>query len=957
MSIFVTQSVDSSVTVLVFARPGPVADAAQSALHAKGLEVVLVDPFSFSAQHARQLSSQTFYKIVWMFDDTQKGTSVADELFQFLFSRSEPVLVLTPTLGREDPRVEWTSKKAGDDQLLDHLKKHLPRALIVITINWLDQPEIVISPLYFYLDADTASRELASGVVTQEVIEQLIKTLVRPHSTQVLKLERSRRFTAQEIAKFFPPQPEPSQTPPQETVVERIEQSVSYATRPEVSRKTLPPTEVLQLQLAEFEERYRHINVKVLPVLAPKISNRQRFYEENIPKIKQRFQKQRHLRPVCRSATTHQKSDPQQIAARELQPLEKNLEVTIQQLFGSQRQEQRQDRIQQKVIKTARAQRKQQRQKKVMRLLSVLGFLVVTSMGVVLSFVWMRTTLFNLVLSQANSESLADQEVWQSAQTKFLVNALASEVQAYQWVAGAESLPETTAVLSAVRQMQTIHNQRQELKQLTEKSVSQVLGKTSGDVFSTVTDLAAQQQTLYSSLSVIQTQLQALTTEFMDDRERQAVDAIMAEIQQARKQVATFEQVRQLMPAFLAQNERRRIGVILQDSQELRASGGVIQGVYLITLEKGQIIDQQFYDVKQLQGDQTATLAAPTDYQKYLSQNQLQLMDAGWGADFTETATMVNGLLDHSLGRKADFMVGVTTNTLHEIIVQTGPLAIDETKETLTDKNFFERLELHPEETYLQTVFKTLVDRLLTQPVQAQAALSVLAENLQNGQVYLVSAQTTENDVLNSLGWAGQVSTPQCPSLLGTDTCQISTIYQIDSNIGLNKLGALIERAIQHTVKIGKTYTKHQRIITFTNEATSSKWPTGAYKNYLRFYIPSGSQITNVKVGESVLDLKTLDRGETKSGQYIGFVVNVPVHSRQDVTLEYEQEYKYAPNSGFAFFDQKQAGTRPDEYKLVILPEDELQAAVIAPTAKLENNQIIFEQPREKHQFVGIKFR
>lgn len=960
--MFVTQSVDSSVTVLVFSRPGPVADGARSALQAKHLEVVVVDPFAFSPATYNQLEQQQFYKICWFFDDTTKGTAVADHIFQFLFTRTEPVMVVTSTLGSEAVSAEWTTKKDGDGQLLDHFKHYLPQANVLLVINWIDQPELYVSPTYFFSDPDAASRSLKSGVVTREILEVVVKHLIRPSHSKVEKLERTRQFSRADLEQYFAkktpsvvaeslPIPKRVELEVEESVSENVEENVAY--RIQSSEKTVE----LSWQVAEFESLHQDVNVKVLPVTAPKISNRQRLYEQNMSKIKQRYQKQKLLKPVSKKVSVHKEATSVIAAQPELQPLEKNLEMTIQQLFGSQRLEQRQDRLQKKAVKTARAQRKQVRQKKVMRLLYLVIFLAIVSGSVFGSFMWMRTTLYNLILSQAEVQNLADQEVWQSKKTQFLVHALATEVQAYQLIGGSESLPETTAVLSAVRQMQTIHHQRQELQKLTEKSVAQVLGKEKGDVFTTVNDVAAQQQTLYSSLSVIQTQLQGLTTEFMDDREKVAVEMIMTEIQQARKQVATFEQIRQLVPSLLAQNERRRIGIILQDSQELRPSGGVIQGVYLITLEKGQIIDQQFYDTKQLEGDKSAVLPAPTDYKKYLGQDNLQLIDAGWSADFSETATMVNGLLDHSLGRKADFMVGLTTNSLHKIISRTGPLALDETNETLTEKNFFERLESHPENEYLQTVLVTLMDRLLAEPVQAEDALAVIAGELQEGQAFLVSAQQTENEVLNTLGWAGQVSTPQCPSLLGTENCQISTIYQIESNIGLNKLGSLIERQIQHTVSIGKEQIKHQRIMTITNEATSSRWPTGAYKDYIRFYIPSGSEITRVRVGESDLDLKSLDRGETKNGQFVGFVANVPVHSRVEVLVEYQQEFSYSPDSSFAFFDQKQAGTEPDEYRLIINPEDGLVPAVVAPKAEIKDGNLIFEQPREKHQFVGIKFR
>jgi hypothetical protein len=379
--------------------------------------------------------------------------------------------------------------------------------------------------------------------------------------------------------------------------------------------------------------------------------------------------------------------------------------------------------------------------------------------------------------------------------------------------------------------------------------------------------------------------------------------------------------------------------------------------VYLVTVEKGLVIDQQFFTSEQVEGDKSAALPAPDDYKKFLTPTTLPLTDAGWGPDFTDTATLLNGLLDHSLGRKADLVVGVTTNSIQEMIAATGSLPIEGSQETLTDKNFFDRIETHPDQNFLKTVFVSLLERVLKDPVQATKVLGVLSNDLQTGQAFLVSAQTTENDVLNSLGWAGQVSTPQCPSQLGSEKCQISTIYQLESNVGLNKVGSLIERKIQHTVQIGKDEIRHKRSLTLTNKAKTTRWPSGSYKDYIRFYLPTDAELVMMRVGDTIVDLKEVETSTEKGRAVVGVYAEVPIQSTVEVYLEYRQKFTYAPGVGFAFFDQKQAGTQPEEYQLIISPQDGMQAGVIAPKAELRSGQIVFSQKREKHQFVGVKFR
>lgn len=1002
MSIFVTQSLDQAVAVLVVARPGPVTDALESQLQDKGLAVVVVDPLALTPAVMTVLAEQLFYKICWLLDDTLKGSDAAEETYQFLVGRSEPLMVIVSSLGEEDIHPDWVRQRVSDQALVQHLQKYLKRADVLLLRNLLDLPVLFTSPLSFFSTANQAVHRLESGWFWREVVPEVVTRLLRPPQLLVAELKRSRRLQPSQLACWFAPvgstAPATSPVTPPPTAL-----TAHPFSSPDLSLTTMVTTRVERLtvvsedlpdrgpshpvspvsssgvwqqvaaaahpQQQQFE---RHLDVERLgesiirdqpiqiasPVI-PKIPNRQRLYEHNVDRIRQRYQKQQLLRPVSARAkqAKHFSAALPVVPVTELKPLEKSLEVTIQQLFGLQRSEQRQDRLQRQVLKTARVKQRQVRQRRVIRFLSVLVIVAAVVAALVGSFFWLRQQLFGLIVAHADSAHLADQQVWQSRRTQWLVKAVATEAQLSQLIFGPDSAADTVAVASAVQQLRTVQQQRQEMQQLQEQIVQLVVGKRNGDVFQAINNLGAQQQSFYSSLSVIQTQLQALDTEFMADQERLAIEKMLNEVQQARRQVATFDQLSQLLPAFLGQQERRRVALVLLDSQELRPAGGLILGVYLLTLEKGQVIDRQFYLPAQLEADKTATIPAPSDYQKYLNQDQIQVIDAGWGADFTETAGTVNTLLDQQLGRRADLTVAVTAQFLQQVVAQTGPVIIAQTNETLTEKNFFERLELHPEQAYLQAVFTTLLDRLLEQPAQLNQVLPVFAAALQDGQLYLVSAQPTENEVLNSLGWAGQISTPQCPSLLATQNCQVSTIYQVESSIGLNKVGSLIRRSIEHTIELRPTEVRHRRLISFTNTANSTRWPLGAYQNYLRFYLPSGIEVTNVQVGERVLDLKTLDRGETKSGQFVGFLVNVPIKSTVDVVFEYRQVGSLVSDTGFAFFDQKQAGTPPDDYRLVMTPRDGLQIGVVAPKAEFVDGQLIFALQRQKHQFVGVKFR
>jgi len=939
MSIFVTQAVEQSVRVLVFARPSLFTDDFVQLLHHKHVDIELINPTTITEKELGSLGQERFYKICWLLDDIVKGTADADKVFQFLFGREEPVIIISSSLS-QSAVLPWSEKKNGDDQLFRHLKKYLQSSSLVVGVNIIDQEELFVSPFYFFSTAAEATAYIGQTTTSKELVSQALNVLLRPAESSFITVVGENILTPAEKQRLF--QASHAQVP-------KLPPST---TLPNIEVKTQAPRRQKVVEV-EYDKTVHQTNISVIPFVQPKIPNRQQSYEQNIRRIKYSHQKQRFLRPVPK------KSLDQETAAsrsKELQPIEQHLELTIQQLFGSQRQENRETRLHAKAVNTVKTRQRVKRQRVAVKVVMVLVALALLGAGGVGSYIGLRATLFSLIGSRTTTESITDSPLWQKRSTQLLISVLTTEVKVYQFVAGPEVATDTETVLSAVKQLMGAHQQQQHVQELYMQAIAQVLGQKPGSVFNTLNSMSAQQQSLYSSLSVVQTQLQSLPTEFLSDKDGVAIEGMSSEIQAYRKKFAIFEQVKQLLPAFLAQDSRRRIAIVVQDSAELRPSGGVVQGVYLFTVEKGQVIDQQFYDVTQLAAQQKGTIQAPTDFQKYFNRKELSILDAGWGPDFTETANTIATFLDQTIGRKPDIVLTMTTQTAQKILAQLGDIKVASTNEVLSSKSLYERLEFHPEGNYFREVFQQIIEQALKSPDRAAKLLSIVGEELQDGQAFIVSNDQTENDVLNSLGWAGQVSTPQCPTLLGTDKCQVQTIYQVESNVGVNKVNPLIRRSIRHTLTIGPKTVSHQRVMTFKNQANTSRWPLGIYRNYLRLYLPNEAKLSGIRVGQKDLDLSTLDRGVTKSGQFIGFLVEVPPQATVSVVAEYQQDYASGSGTGIAFFDQKQPGTPPDEYVLTLVLEG-LQPSIIAPKASLQNGKVVFAEPREKHEFVGIKFR
>jgi hypothetical protein len=762
------------------------------------------------------------------------------------------------------------------------------------------------------------------------------------------------------------------EVPTQKVVPEVVTPSLEKRT---VTRITLdpkpisiPPTQPTQVIPAAMKQT-RKINIQetplkkrhVVPHRIPRIENRLKKYERTMEYLKQQQEATRYLTPLSKKA-----AESSQVieAPPEIDQQEKYLDQTIQEVFGKQRTEQKVVRLKKKVLNTAKTQRKQKYQHVFLKLsvfagtvssVVFLGFFVfLFSKQQVLSHLGSTFTENQpLVVSQKNDQSL-----------NFWGNALSSQVNLYRVVAGKESFPESAALGKFVTQVAATQDARLKVNQDVEKAMAIFLGKKQENIFPLLVNISAKTQEMYKQLSYIQTELNAIDPIFLSEKQHQQLDKFTVKLQEFRKQMGASQQVQQLLPSLLAEQSKKTYIIFLENNQELRATGGLFHTFALVTVENGSIIDYQTFEVSQIEAMVKGKVAAPPELQKYLGTSNLTLGNTNWDPNFPASASQASWFVENALGRKADGIIAMNLFTLQDILRELGPVDLPEYNEVITDKNILERVEFHSEinlvnsskSDYLTSVFTQVFEKIMASPPEkAIKLLAVFYNSFADGQAFIYLPDQSENEILSGLGWVGEVATPQCPTQFNDVPCTVDSIMQVESNVGANKANYAIERTIEQEIEVGKTQRRHTRTIQFHNTATTNSWPLGAYRNYLRFFVPNDAQLESVSIdGQPVpsSEITTLPQNEKIS---FGFLVDVPTQKTVEVKVVYVEKSPAEGPFSYMFFDQKQAGTPEDTLKITLKLQDGLKPLVIAPEAKVNGKTVSFTLLREKHSFVGVK--
>ena len=367
---------------------------------------------------------------------------------------------------------------------------------------------------------------------------------------------------------------------------------------------------------------------------------------------------------------------------------------------------------------------------------------------------------------------------------------------------------------------------------------------------------------------------------------------------------------------ILGVTKKRTYAVVLQNSQELRPTGGHLEAISLLTFSGGSLVDTKTYSSFQLDTMITESITPPLDLTNTLGESQWWPSDANWLADPTLSANQISVFLQSTLKQQPDGVIFINTAGLPQLLRTLGPLDIPDFNEVLTEKNIGERLEYHSEPPtqlnkdkpeYRQVLLQKLLQKLTTLPAQqVPSFFQTLLELLDQKQILITLTNPEEQRVFRQLGWMGDMTFPVCPANYVENGCLSDGLALVETNIGINRANAYIDRRQTHKAFLDTTGAHHERVLQYTNSAASAAWPKGDYLLYMRAYTPGKPTNVVVKVDDVVLAAKDISVREVGFGSEIGFLATIPIASEKTITLSYDIAASLSPTSTYIFYENRQ---------------------------------------------------
>jgi len=295
--------------------------------------------------------------------------------------------------------------------------------------------------------------------------------------------------------------------------------------------------------------------------------------------------------------------------------------------------------------------------------------------------------------------------------------------------------------------------------------------------------------------------------------------------------------------------------ILLQNEDEIRATGGFITAVATVTVGQGEIIAYKVEDSYEVDNFSRTYPLAPWQLDYYMYGPRLLLRDSNWSPDFPTSAMWAEHVYSYYSAHSVDGVVALDQEFLRQLLTVLGPIDLDGFPEPITADNVMAFMRaargegLTEEEwrevwderkNFMGPLAQALINNFQSGDISFSALSQVILQALDSHHLLLQIDEPALAAVLARQGWDGALQPSDGDFLM-----------VVDSNIGFNKANVVTEKELNYFVDLSDVQQPQASLqVLHTNSANGSEpCQHGSYNthdytnlihrcywNYLRIY-------------------------------------------------------------------------------------------------------------------------
>lgn len=335
---------------------------------------------------------------------------------------------------------------------------------------------------------------------------------------------------------------------------------------------------------------------------------------------------------------------------------------------------------------------------------------------------------------------------------------------------------------------------------------------------------------------------------------------------EVRASLDTLGRLLTVYPYVAGFDRERTYLVLLQNSMELRPTGGFIGSVGIATFAGGTLTDFTIRNVYDLDGQLRGHVDPPHPVANLLGQEHWYLRDSNMSPDFAESGAQAAWFYEKETGNTVDGVIGISLPFVVDLLRATGGIELSDYNDRITAENFYgkslyyTKSQFFPGSTQKRDFLGTLARALVLKITQAQAGetfgfFRAVAAALGRHDIIFYFTDPAVEQLVSQYGW-GQV-VPGYEGCTAGVSCLFSPLYVTEANVSVNKASYFVKRTARRDITIEPDGTVAEKIsLTFRNTTTGESGLgdtalTGSgerYRMYLTMVLPPQSSVTDVLV-------------------------------------------------------------------------------------------------------------
>lgn len=379
----------------------------------------------------------------------------------------------------------------------------------------------------------------------------------------------------------------------------------------------------------------------------------------------------------------------------------------------------------------------------------------------------------------------------------------------------------------------------------------------------TLEQLKLATASLNSSLGLAQAQLATLLSDrtfpfLLDPLGRRGQDAA-ASLTGIRRMLSYGESLLAIYLRLAGFDEPKTYLILMQNSAELRPTGGFIGSIGKLTFDEGVMREFAVQDVYAVDGQLKGHVDPPLPIRELMSQEHWYLRDSNWDPDFRTSGARAAWFYEKETGESVDGVIGISLPLIVDILGVTGPVMLSDYNEQITADNFFGKSIFYTKNNFfpgstakadfLGSLSRALLLRITTDtrinPAQIFAAMEL---SISRRDVQFLFTDSELQQLVEHFGWAGRLFTGNGCQGVAKTACVFDPLAINEANLSVSKVNAFIKHNTHREIVIASDGTVTETLtMTITNTANDNEPGLGGpYRTYIRFYFPTDGVIDDV---------------------------------------------------------------------------------------------------------------